>query len=109
MAEAGALADTAAVVRANGGYNYGYPAPMYGGYGMGGFGMDGSWIWIIALLAMCGGLGGFGMGGFGGLGGLGMDGLGGGLIGYGMGMNAYPEIFKRLCRNRRYNSACNFT
>lgn len=84
-------ADIAAVVRPNAGYGYGgyggcampvampYPYPAFGGgFGLGGccgngFGMDGSWVWIILLLALFGGLGnGFG-GGFGGAGLFGLE------------------------------------
>ena len=57
-------ADLAAVVD----NNRGYPVYPYGGYGNGAFGADGSWIWIILILALFGGWGngnGFG-GGFGG-------------------------------------------
>lgn len=87
-------ADIAAVVRPNagyGGYGYGMPVmPMYPAFGYGngfgnGFGMDGSWIWIILLLALFGGFGG-GFGGFGGLGGAGL--LDGGVLGYAIGNNA---------------------
>lgn len=49
---------------------WGYPVPMYGGYGNGGFGNEGDWSWIIVLFlfaALGGGFGGFG-GGFGGYG-----------------------------------------
>ena len=83
-------ADIAAVVRPNNGYGYGMPFayPVYGGFGGGygnGFGMDGSWIWILVLLAMFGGFGG-GWGGFGGFGGnVTTD---SGLIGYALGNNA---------------------
>ena len=51
-------ADVAAVV-GNTDRNY-YPA--YGGFGNG-FGGDGSWIWIILILALCGGFNGNGFGG----------------------------------------------
>ena len=59
-------ADVAAVV----GNNH-YPYPVYGNSGFGnGFG-DGSWIWIILILALFGGFGGMGFGGgFGGFGGM---------------------------------------
>lgn len=84
-------ADIAAVVRPNGGYGYGgypmaYPVmPMFGGGYGNGFGMDGSWIWIIVLLAIFGGFGN-GFGGFGGFGGGGL--ADGGLLGYAIGNNA---------------------
>lgn len=82
-------ADVAAVVDNRGGYGYGYPVmpyPVFGGGGYGnGFGMDGSWIWVILLLALFGGWGG-GFGGFGGFGGnVTTD---SGLIGYALGNNA---------------------
>lgn len=51
-------ADISAVV-GNADRNY-YPA--YGGFGNG-FGGDGSWIWIILILALCGGFNGNGFGG----------------------------------------------
>ena len=58
MNEGMSPADVAAVVDNNKGY--GYPVmPMYGGYGgfgNNGFG-DGSWIWIILILALFGGWG----------------------------------------------------
>ena len=83
-------ADVAAVVDNRGGYGYGYPImPMMpfgmGGYGNG-FGMDGSWIWVILLLALFGGWGGGFGGGFGGFGGVGL--ADGGLLGYAIGNNA---------------------
>lgn len=83
-------ADVAAVVDNRGGYGYGYPImPMMpfgmGGYGNG-FGMDGSWIWVILLLALFGGWGGGFGGGFGGFGGAGL--ADGGLLGYAIGNNA---------------------
>ena len=64
------VADIAAVVDNNRGY--GYPVfPYGGGYGNNGaFGGDGSWLWVIIILALFGGFGngnGFG-GGFGGYG-----------------------------------------
>lgn len=85
-------ADIAAVVRPNNGYGYGYGMPIaypvMGGFGGGygnGFGMDGSWIWILVLLAIFGGFGN-GFGGFGGFGGAGL--LDGGVLGYAIGNNA---------------------
>jgi hypothetical protein len=59
--------------------------PMFGGGYGNGFGMDGSWIWIIVLLAIFGGFGN-GFGGFGGFGGGGL--ADGGLLGYAIGNNA---------------------
>lgn len=66
-------ADVAAVTDNRGFGGYGYPMPvmpMYGGYGNSfgnGFGGDGSWAWLIIILAVLGGGFGFG-GGFGGFG-----------------------------------------
>lgn len=66
MNEGMSPADVAAVVDNNrGGYAYGYPVmPVYGnygGFGNSGFG-DGSWIWIILILALFGGFNGNGNG-----------------------------------------------
>ena len=76
-------ADVAAVVDNNrGSFSMGYPVMPMMPYGMGGFGggfgMDGSWIWIILLLAIFGGFGN-GFGGYGLGGGLGLT--DGGLLG----------------------------
>ena len=63
------VADIAAVVDNNRGY--GYPVfPYGGGYGNNGaFGGDGSWLWLIVILALFGGFNGNGFGGgFGGFG-----------------------------------------
>lgn len=87
MSETGMMADIAAVTDNNRGY-YPMPYPMFGGYGNGGFGMDGSWIWIILLLALVGGFGGGWGGGFGGFGGAGIGLTDGGLLGYAIGNNA---------------------
>lgn len=88
MAETGMMADIKAVTDTNrNGYPMMIPYPMFGGYGNGGFGMDGSWVWVILLFALFGGWGGGFGGGFGGFGG----GLGladGGLLGYAIGNNA---------------------
>ena len=67
------VADIAAVVDNNRGY--GYPVfPYGGGYGnSGAFGGDGSWLWVIIILALFGGFNGNGFGGFGFGGGVGMD------------------------------------
>ena len=47
-----------------------------------GFGGEGGWLWIILILALCGGFGGFGFGGF-----------GNGFAGFGMGMDfMYPWL-----------------
>lgn len=56
-------ADVAAVT--DKGYGYGYPVfPVYnGGFGNSGFGGDGSWAWIIIILALLGGFNGNGFGG----------------------------------------------
>jgi len=44
---------------------YAYPVmPMMGGYGNGGFGYGGDWIWVILLFALFGGWGNNGNGGF---------------------------------------------
>lgn len=62
-------ADVAAVVGntdRNNGFAYGYPVfPYGGGYGNSGFGGDGSWLWLIIILALFGGWGNNGNGGFG--------------------------------------------
>lgn len=61
----------------NGGYG-GYPVPMYGGYGNGGFGDNESWLILFIILAMSGNWGGFGGfgGGIGAMGAVGaMDGM----------------------------------
>ena len=49
----------------NNGNGYAYPVyPMMGGFGNGGFGNgDGSWIWLIVILALLGGFNGNGNGG----------------------------------------------
>lgn len=82
MAETGMMADIAAVTDNNKGY-YPMPYPMFGGYGNNGFGMDGSWVWVILLFALFGGWGGGFGGGFGGN--ITTD---SGLIGYALGNNA---------------------
>lgn len=68
-------ADVAAVVDNNRGFGgYGYPMPvmpMYGNSFGGGFGGDGSWLWLIVILALFGGFNGNGFGG--GYGGFGND------------------------------------
>jgi len=49
----------------NNGNGFAYPVmPMMGGYGNGGFGYGGDWIWIILLFALFGGWGNNGNGGF---------------------------------------------
>ena len=48
----------------NNGYAYPMMPMMYGGYGNGGFGYGGDWIWIILLFALFGGWGNNGNGGF---------------------------------------------
>ena len=59
--------DVRAVVDAsNDARGYGYPYPMYGGFGNSGFGGDSSWLWLIIILALFGGWGNNGNGGFGG-------------------------------------------
>ena len=60
---------TVELATTNGGNGFAYPypvMPMMGGYGNGGFGGygDGSWIWIILILALFGGWGNTGNGGF---------------------------------------------
>lgn len=60
---------TVELATTNGGNGFAYPypvMPMMGGYGNGGFGGygDGSWIWIILILALFGGWGNNGNGGF---------------------------------------------
>ena len=55
------VSDIRAVMDASNGSN-GYAYPAYGGFGNG-FGGDGSWIWIILILALCGGFNGNGFGG----------------------------------------------
>ena len=62
-------ADVAAVV-GNTDRNFAYPIyPYGGGFGNSGFGGDGSWLWIILILALFGGFNGNGFGGgFGGFG-----------------------------------------
>lgn len=60
---------TVELATTNGGNGFAYPYPVYpmmGGYGNGGFGGygDGSWIWIIVLLALFGWGGNNGNGGF---------------------------------------------
>ena len=51
----------------NNGNGFAYPVmPMMGGYGNGGFGYGGDWIWIILLFALFGGWGNNGNGFFGG-------------------------------------------
>lgn len=55
-------ADVAAVV-GNTDRNNGFAYPVYpygGGFGNSGFGNDGSWIWIILILALLGGFNGNG-------------------------------------------------
>lgn len=61
-------ADVAAVV-GNTDRNNGFAYPVFpygGGFGNSGFGGDGSWLWIILILALFGGWGNNGNGGFGG-------------------------------------------
>ena len=55
------VSDIRAVMDASNGSN-GYAYPAYGGFGNG-FGGDGSWVWIILILALCGGFNGNGFGG----------------------------------------------
>ena len=70
MNESMSPADVAAVVGNN---HYPYYPPYYNNGGFGnGFG-DGSWIWLILILALFGGFGYGGNGGFGGFGGFGNE------------------------------------
>ena len=90
-------ADVGAVMRANGGYGYGYGMPMFypamggfgGGFGNGGFGFGGDLLAILLLFGLFGGGWGGGFGGFGGgLAGAGFGLADGGLLGYAIGNNA---------------------
>ena len=63
------VSDIRAVMDASNGSNgFAYPYPVYGGGfgGNSGFGNDGGWLWLLVILALCGGFNGNGFGsGFG--------------------------------------------
>ncbi len=60
------VSDIRAVMDASNGSNgFAYPYPVYGGGfgGNSGFGNDGGWLWLLVILALCGGFNGNGFGG----------------------------------------------